>query len=81
MDVAVPEDGVASVIAYARRRICLPPGFVWPEWASDRQPAGIAVAAGAPFCTVRAEAADAASARVVATRRVDAVLSMAEEAT
>jgi uncharacterized protein len=81
VDVAVPEGGVASLIAYARRPICLPPGFVWPEWASDRQPAGIAAAAGAPFCTVRAEAADAASVRALAMQRVEAVLSLAEDAT
>jgi uncharacterized protein len=79
--MAVPEGGVASVIAYARRSICLPPGFAWPEWASDRQPAGIAVAAGAPFCTVWAQAADAASARALAMQRVEAVLSLAEDAT
>jgi uncharacterized protein len=79
--VAVPEAGVASVIAYARRPICLPPGFAWLEWASDRQAAGAAVAAGAPFCTVRAEAADAASARALAMQRVEAVLSLAEDAT
>lgn len=81
VDVAVPGGAVASVIAYARRPICLPPDFAWPEWAADRQPAGLAVAAGAPFCTVRAEAADAASARVLAMQRVDAVLSLAEDET
>jgi uncharacterized protein len=79
--LTVPVSGVASAIAYARRPICLPSGFAWPEWASDRQPVSVPVAAAAPFCTVRAEAADAASARALAMQRVDAVLSLAEDAT
>ncbi len=72
--------GAAAAIAYARRPICLAPGFPWPGWAADRQPAGVPVPAHAPLCTVRAEAADSEAARRLVEQRLDMILALAEEA-
>jgi hypothetical protein len=62
-DVApVGPGGSASAIAYAPAPICLRAGFAWPDWAADRQAPDETVPAGAPLCSVLAEAEDAASA-------------------
>jgi predicted ATP-grasp superfamily ATP-dependent carboligase len=78
-DVA-PEWAAAAAAAtvYARRDIRLPADFVWPAWAADRQPPGEPVPAGAPLCTVLADAADAAGAEQLVRDRAVEVLARAE---
>jgi uncharacterized protein len=58
-----PSGAAASEILYARRALASVPPIAWPEFVMDRPPPGSRVAAGAPICTVRAEAATAAGAR------------------
>jgi predicted ATP-grasp superfamily ATP-dependent carboligase len=70
----------AAATVYARTTICLPPDFAWPAWAADRQPPGEPVRVGAPFCTVLAEAADAAAAECLARARAVEILARAEGA-
>ena len=67
----------AAAVVYARAGIRLPDGFTWPEWTADRQPPGDAVPAGAPLCTVIAEAADADMARHLAWQRGTEILALA----
>ncbi len=71
----------AAQIVYAEHSLCLPPGFVWPDWAADRQPPGEMVAAGGPLCTVIAEASTIAEARALAEQRAAEILSVAEQST
>lgn len=71
----------AAAVVYADRPVTVPRGFVWPEWTADRQPAGRAVAAGAPLCTVLAEAADAHAARVLVGLRANTIWAMTGDAT
>jgi uncharacterized protein len=67
----------AAAVVYARTPIRLSYGFIWPQWTADRQPPGEEVAAGAPFCTVLAEAETAALARESAQARGAAILALA----
>jgi len=67
----------AAAVVFAPRRCVLPAGFAWPDWASDRQPPGLPVAAEAPLCTARAEAETAAAARALVERRQAAILELA----
>lgn len=69
--------GAAAVaVAYARRTVCVPDGFTWPDWASDRQRPGLPVTGGAPLCTVRADADNPEAARALASERAGAILAM-----
>lgn len=68
----------AAAVVYATRPVVPPQHFPWPDWAADRQPAGQAVAAGAPLCTVLAKAPDAMAARALLAQRSAAVLAMME---
>jgi predicted ATP-grasp superfamily ATP-dependent carboligase len=79
MPSRAPEFGraAAAMIVYVPRACTLPQTFDWPEWAADRQPAGIAVEADGPLCTVRAEADDAETARAHVRQRAAAVLKLA----
>ncbi|HTW28978.1 MAG TPA: ATP-grasp domain-containing protein [Acetobacteraceae bacterium] len=70
----------ASVTVYTARRMQVPAGFAWPDWAADRQPARVAVPRGGPLCTVLATAPDAAAAEALARRRAGALRAMAEGA-
>ena len=67
----------ASAIVYVTRPCVLPQNFAWPDWAADRQPPGIRVAAAGPLCTVRAEADVAETARELVRRRTAAILELA----
>lgn len=60
----------ASAIVYAERDVVAPARFEWPNWCADRPSAGIAIAAGGPLCTVHADAATAAEARMLVNRRL-----------
>jgi uncharacterized protein len=63
--------------AYARTAVRLPAGFVWPDWTADRQPSGTEVPAGAPLCTVLAQAETAPLARGLVGERAAELLTMA----
>jgi predicted ATP-grasp superfamily ATP-dependent carboligase len=71
----VPEfaGAAAAAIVYARRDVACAPGIEWPAWTADRQPAGGAVAAGAPLCTVLAQAGEPNEARRLVNERADAI--------
>jgi predicted ATP-grasp superfamily ATP-dependent carboligase len=68
----------AACVVYARRAVIPPEQFAWPDWAADRQPAGREVAAGAPLCTVLAEAPGEAAARALLARRSAEILARME---
>ena len=65
----------AALIVYAPREFELPLAFAWPEWTADRQRPGVAVRAGAPFCTVLAEAPDAEIAERLVRERAGQILA------
>jgi predicted ATP-grasp superfamily ATP-dependent carboligase len=67
----------AAAVVFVPRRRVLPGGFAWPDWASDRQPSGLPVAANGPFCTVRAEAETPQDARALVRHRAAAILELA----
>jgi predicted ATP-grasp superfamily ATP-dependent carboligase len=72
-----PEAAAAATV-YARSPLCLPPNFPWPPWAADRQPPNEPVPPGAPFCTVLAEAPNAAAAERLVHARAAKILAQAE---
>jgi predicted ATP-grasp superfamily ATP-dependent carboligase len=78
--LAAPVRAAAAAVAYARAPLTISPGFAWPVWAADRQPAGSSVGVHEPLCTVRAEADDPAVARACAMQRVDEILALVETA-
>ncbi len=67
----------AAQVVYAPHPIRLPPNFGWPAWTADRQPGLRTVAAGAPFCTVLASAAEPAEARALVDARSRHMLAQA----
>jgi uncharacterized protein len=70
-----PASAVAgSAIVYAERQVRIPAGFPWPGFAVDRTPCGTPLRAGAPVCTVLAEADDASAVRALLADRGRAVL-------
>jgi len=66
----------AAAVVHAGTTICLSAGFAWPDWTADRQPSGEDVPAGAPLCTVIAEAETARLARVLVSERAAELLAM-----
>lgn len=76
-EIAPFPGAAAAAVVYAPAPIRLRFGFIWPEWTADRQPPGEEVAAGAPFCTVLAEAQTAALARESVRVRGTAILALA----
>ncbi len=66
----------AAAVVYAGTAIRLPAGFVWPDWAADRQPCDEPVQVGAPLCTVIAEAQTACLARRLVDERAAKLLAM-----
>jgi predicted ATP-grasp superfamily ATP-dependent carboligase len=69
------ECGAAAMIVYARRDVPSMPPFRWPDWAADRQRPNSAVEAGAPLCTVLAEADTGGAARRLVEERRDMILA------
>ena len=67
----------AASVVYAPTRSRLPAGFAWPDWTADHQPSNAEVPAGAPLCTVLAEAQTACLARRLAGERAAELLAMA----
>ncbi|MBV8567798.1 MAG: ATP-grasp domain-containing protein [Methylobacteriaceae bacterium] len=75
--VCVDSAGRAAAIVYAEHDIRRVPVIDWPDWAADRQPAGSFVARGEPFCTVVADAPDAAQASRLVHARSARILAAA----
>ncbi|CAO3427081.1 ATP-grasp domain-containing protein [Azospirillum endophyticum] len=59
----------AALVVYASAPVPLPDRLHWPEWSADRPRTPALVPAGAPLCTVIADAADLLEARRLAGRR------------
>jgi predicted ATP-grasp superfamily ATP-dependent carboligase len=68
------------MIAFAHRDIESMPDLRWPNWCADLQASGTRVEAGAPVCTIRAAAADSATARRLVEQRRRTLLQMVREA-
>ena len=71
-----PAGAAASEILYARRAVASVPPIVWPDFVMDRPAAGSRIAAGAPICTVTAEAASASVARELLRLRAGRVRAL-----
>jgi predicted ATP-grasp superfamily ATP-dependent carboligase len=69
----------AAMIAFADRDIETMPDLRWPDWCADLQASGTRIEAGAPVCTIRAAAADSATARRLVEQRRGAFLQMVHE--
>jgi len=70
-----PEGAKAAAIVYAENDIPSVPTLHWPDWSADRPPAGSAIKAGQPLCTVYAYGSAAAGARALADERREMVLA------
>jgi predicted ATP-grasp superfamily ATP-dependent carboligase len=70
----------AARILYAVSDVVRVPRIDWPDWTADRQPPGTNVTAGAPLCTVLAQADSAAEARRLVAERGDRILAAIEAA-
>jgi predicted ATP-grasp superfamily ATP-dependent carboligase len=60
---------LAASIVYAPAKMRVPGTFLWPDWAADLPAPHTEFAAGAPVCTVFAEAEDIDAARDLTDRR------------
>jgi predicted ATP-grasp superfamily ATP-dependent carboligase len=65
----------AARVVYAKRAVIRVPELAWPDWTADRQPADTSVEAGAPVCTVTADAETPAEARRLVEQRGNMVLA------
>ncbi|MBX5473283.1 MAG: ATP-grasp domain-containing protein [Acetobacteraceae bacterium] len=72
-------DAAASGVVYAPRPIRLGARFSWPDWCSDRPPAGARCKQDAPFCTVHAASRTPALALALLKRRRAAILARAAQ--
>jgi predicted ATP-grasp superfamily ATP-dependent carboligase len=78
-ETARPLPGAAAAeVVYADRDVERVSRCDWPEWLSDRPPPGASLSRDDPFCTVRAEAATAAEARLLSRARAMKALRMLE---
>ena len=59
----------AAMVVYARAPVLLDGRVRWPDWTADRPCTPAHIPAGAPLCTVLADAADPIGARRLAGRR------------
>jgi predicted ATP-grasp superfamily ATP-dependent carboligase len=73
------EGAAAAQIAYARRDIAAIPAFDWPEWTADRPEPGGALRLYDPLCTIKACAADPASARARVAERTACLLDSIDQ--
>ena len=71
----------AAALVYSPTPVALGHEVRWPDWTADRPQLPAQIPAGAPLCTVLADAADAVAARRLAGRRRRDVLAehVAEE--
>lgn len=68
----------AAAIVYAPDALRVPANFSWPRWCTDLPAPLTVIAAGAPVCTVHAEAPTAAAARESAGIRLECILRALE---
>jgi len=69
-DVRPPHHSRAHAIVYATQDFRVPDGMRWPSWCTDIPEIGSHLPAGAPVCSVHADAVSSAGARdIVMTRR------------
>ncbi len=59
----------AAALVYSPVAVALGHEVLWPDWTADRPQLPAQIPAGAPLCTVLADAADAVAARRLAGRR------------
>lgn len=69
----------ASAVVYTPRELIVPQGLQWPDWAADLPEDGSTIPAGAPLCTVLAEAADVEAARRLVAQRGEQILQWIEQ--
>jgi predicted ATP-grasp superfamily ATP-dependent carboligase len=69
------EGAAAQMIVYAQQEVSDVAAYNWPDWTADRQRPDSRVEAGAPLCTVLAEADTAEAARRLVEERRDAILA------
>ncbi|MBV8442614.1 MAG: ATP-grasp domain-containing protein [Hyphomicrobiales bacterium] len=70
--------GFAAVeIVYAPLDLRMQAGFRWPYWAADRPAAGVRIARGDPFCSVRAEGPTFDVARALVKKRALEIAALA----
>lgn len=74
-----PAEAAGAMILYAGRTIACVPAADWPDWAADRPEPASRIAAGAPICTVKARAADAATVRTLLEARGRAIQDLIED--
>jgi predicted ATP-grasp superfamily ATP-dependent carboligase len=72
-DVRRPGHARAHAIVYAADALCVPAGMNWPRWCTDIPESGGLIAAGAPLCSVHADAASSAQARDTAMVRCESM--------
>jgi predicted ATP-grasp superfamily ATP-dependent carboligase len=77
---ASPARAGAAAIFYAPRRIRVDDAVAWPDWTMDRPAPGTEIAAGAPFCSFRAEGRDAKAALAALDQRRICLATRAEKA-
>jgi predicted ATP-grasp superfamily ATP-dependent carboligase len=65
----LPHRPRAHAIVYAAQNIVVPLAMDWPIWCTDIPVGGLFIAAGAPVCSVHAEAISSKSARELALSR------------
>jgi len=69
-----PARATAASVVYAKRKVAVPRGFVWPRWTADRAEAGTVIKRGEPICTVLAHGREPARARAKVLERGATIL-------
>ncbi len=64
---------VGIEVIYAPKRLVIPFGMTWPDWAADVPRCGSAIAAGMPVCTIKVQAASPAIVRRLLQQRRGAI--------
>lgn len=75
-----PGPARAQRVLYAAVETLIPPDFHWPDWCADLPRPGCVVVAGAPVCSVLAEAPTAGAARHRGARRAALLRRLLEHA-
>lgn len=75
--VMLPDDAFRGMrVIYAPECIVIAADVAWPEWCTDRPPAGSLVAEASPLCTVHAMAMDAGHVTALLRERERTTLNM-----
>jgi len=67
--LAQPHGARAHAIVYAGQNLVVPVAMSWPRWCTDIPAGGSFIMAGAPVCSVHAEAVSSTDARTLALSR------------